>query len=217
MRPLSLSPSEQAILDILKRLAYGTEAQLVYWSKYHVSTVSRALSGLKAMRFVACEKALLPHIWYLTRKAGRLLQTALPSGLRKPSGAVMLHTVHRNQCEIVMREQYPEFRFMDKVPLYRIGLDPSKGEHAGFQDKHIIFVLLDDYLMGSDRISAALKRYHKKKGEYCTTPGRLRWPEVFDSFFIATTDRAQIERHRAWVNRRGIQAELLYIKPIWAF
>ncbi len=217
MKPLSLSPSERAILEILERLAFGTEEQLAYWSSYHVSTVSRALSGLKDMRFVACEKGLLPHIWYLTRKAGRLFQTALPSGLRKSSGAVMVHTVHRNQCEMVLREQYPSFRFMDKAPLYRLGLDPSKGEHAGFHDQNIIFVLLDDYLMGSDRIGAALKRPHKKRPEYCDASGALTWPDVFDYFFIATTDEVQMKRHRKWVDRKGIQAKFLCMKPVWAF
>lgn len=217
MKPLSLSPSEQSVLDRLKHLHYATEDQLVYWTHCHRSTVSRALSGLRDLRFVQVEKSLTPNIWHLTRKAARFLETPLPSGNRRSSGPVMTHTVHRNQCEILLRKDFRDFRFLNRPELYRLGLNPSHGEHAGLHAGKLFFLLLDDYLMGSDRIGQAVSRRHTAREKYCDRKISLNWSMVFKQFFVASTHQKQIGKHRRWMTRRGIEAQLLYMPPVWAF
>ncbi len=217
MRPVYLSPSQQTILNQIKRLVYATERQLEYWSGYTQSTVSKALSSLRAERLIQAEKGVLPNVWILTRSGSRALDVPLPSGFRKSSWSVMAHTCHRNQCEILLRESHSDFRFLEKSSLYRLGLNPSHGEHAGMQDGKIVFVLLDDYLMGSDRISTTLSRGHKKNEKYCDLKGAVNWRMVSHRFLVATTNKAQLEKHGRWINRRGLEAELFYLPPLWAF
>ncbi len=217
MKPVTLRPAEKVILKHIQRLGYATEEQLVYWSGYHVSTVSRALSSLRGIRMVKSEKAVLPNIWKLTWSGARVVEQSLSWNLRKPSWSVMAHTCHRNQCEMLLREQHPDFRFLDKASLFRIGLNPSHGEHAGVQDGKIVFVLLDDYLMGSNRISTTLSRRHRLNEKYCDLKISVNWSMIFKRFIVASTHEKQIKRHERFLQRKGLEAELLYVPPIWAY
>lgn len=217
MRPLAFRPAERAIVQNLQGLAYATQSQLSYWSGYSQTAMSLALSALREMRFVECEKGVTPNICYLSRKASRVSGITLPSGFRKSSWSVMAHTVHRNQCEILLRKKYSDFRFLDKLHLYRLGLNPSHGEHAGLQDGKIIFVLLDDYSMAPLRISQAILRRHSIKDKYCDLKASINWRMISHRFFVASTSKDQLTKHTRWITKKGIKAELLYLPPLWAF
>ncbi len=217
MMPGSLSPAERVILDHLKRLGYATQSQLEYWGKYSQTAMSLALSSLCARKFVRVEKKVRPNIWNLTWAGARVVDKPLPWSLRKPSWSVMAHIVRRNQCEMLLRETHADFRFLDKPALFRIGLNPSHGEHAGGQEGKIVFVLLDDYLMGSNRISTTLSRRHRLNEKYCDFKNTVTWSMIFKRFIVASTHEKQIERHERFLHRKGLQAELLYVPPIWAY
>lgn len=217
MMPGSLSPAERVTLDHLKRLGYATQSQLEYWGNYSQTAMSLALSSLCERKFVQVEKKVRPNIWNLTWAGARVVDKPLSWNIRKPSWSVMAHTVRRNQCEIILREQHPDFRFLDKASLFRIGLNPSHGEHAGVQDGKIVFVLLDDYLMGSNRISNTLSRRHRLNEKYCDLKISVNWSMIFKRFVLASTNPSQIKRHERFLQRKGLEAELLYVPPIWAY
>ncbi|MFQ5543874.1 MAG: hypothetical protein ACE5FY_05935 [Nitrospiria bacterium] len=217
MRLTCLSPTQQAILEGFKRLHYATVNQLHYWSGVTLAPVRKSLLSLQAAGYVECEKQVRPHVWKLSRTGSRLVAQPLPSGFRQPSWSVMAHTCHRNQVEMVLRKRLSSFMFLKKTALFRLGLNPSHGEHAGTQAGKIFLILLDDYLMGSDRITKVLSRAHRKNPKYCNLNRSVNWNMVINRYLVVTTDPHQKSLHERWIKKQNIQAELVYLPPLWAY
>lgn len=212
-----LSPTQQTILHNFKHLDYATVEQLQYWAGVSQAGVRKTLFFLQDAGLVDDEKQVTPHVWKLSRMGSRLVGQPLPSGFRQSSWSVMAHICHRNQVEIFLRESLSDFLFFKKTALLRLGLNPSHGEHAGKQDGKILFILLDDYLMGSDRITKVLSRAHKKNPKYCKLNRSVNWNMILNSYLVVTTDRYQQTKHERWIKKKGIEAELIYLPPLWAY
>ncbi len=217
MRLACLSPAQQTVLESFKRLGYATLNQVQYWSENTLAHVWRSLVYLQSGGLVECEKQVRPHVWKLSRMGSRLVGQPLPSGFRQSSWSVMAHICHRNQVEIFLRESLSGFQFLKKTALLRLGLNPSHGEHAGKQEGKILFILLDDFLMGSDRITRVLSRAHKKNPKYCKLNRSVNWSMVLNDYLVVTTDRYQQTKHERWINKKNIKAELIYLPPLWAY
>jgi len=212
-----LSPVQETVLEGLNRLNYATVTQLHYWSQVSLTAIRDGLAFLQEAGFVASEKQVKPHVWQLSFAGAHLVGRSLSSGLRQPSWSVMSHICHRNQVEIQLRRRYANFFFLKKTALFRLGLNPSHGEHAGVQAGKLFFVLLDDYLMGSNRITKVLSRDHRKHPKYCSLNKSVNWRMVLGRYLVVTTDLHQKSRHERWIQKQKINAELLYLPPLWHY
>jgi len=215
MRLKSLNKAQNAVLEGLTRLDFATVNQLQYWSGLTLAPIRKALVPLQEAKFIDAVKGIRPHIWFLTRAGARVMGEALPSGGRQPSWSVISHTCHRNQVEILLRQAGSDFKFLDKKSLLTFGLNPSFGEHGGLLDGKLAFVLLDDYLMGSNRIHRAAWRFHVTNPRYCDLNVALTWNRVYKRFLVATTDKRQEKKHARWIKRNHSHAELMYFPPLW--
>ena len=76
-------------------------------------------------------------------------------------------------------------------------------------------MLLDDYLMAPERISGSWQRRHAPKLKYWPDMTGRAWCDIVNRFWVVTTDTQQIERHRQWIARQGLLAEVRYLAPLW--
>lgn len=100
--------------------------------------------------------------------------------------------------------------------MLKQGFNPGHGEHAALDGAgKTWFVLLDDYLMGPERIKRAWTRRH--------VPSRKNWPdqtgrkmcEVAQGFLVVSTDEQNAQIHRARILKERLPADVLTIKPLW--
>lgn len=215
MIPSVLTYTQRAVLEILAQSHFVTEAQLGYWVGKGMPTISKALHFLSEARLVSAQSQVRPMIWHLTHMGSRVTGTALPAGRRHPSWSVMAHACHVNQTEIYFRSRFPKFRFFSRGDLMKMGLNPAHGEHAGIAEKEFLFILIDDYLMGSDRISWSLIRPHKRNVKYCPEPIQSSWKRVLNQLMVISTDKAQAESHQKWIEKKGISGEIIYVPALW--
>ena len=214
--PPALSDLQHRILTTLGRVGFATEAQLAYWGGVQVPAVSKALAKLVEARFVVGEAQVRPVIFRLTHAGARVARTRVASGRRYPSWSVMAHAGHTNQTEIALRARYPGLQFFDRLTLLKQGFNPAFGEHAGVDAGGVSsLVLVDDYLMGSERISRVWTRRHRPARAYWPAGTGREWREVVQRFIVATTDGRQAEAHTAWITDQGIPADVMTIKALW--
>lgn len=215
MIPSVLNYTQRSVLENLAQSHFATEGQLSYWVGIGVPTISKALHFLSEARLVSAQSRVRPMIWHLTHAGIRVTGTTLPAGRRHPSWSVMAHACHTNQIEIYLRGCFPKFKFFSRKELMKMGLNPAHGEHAGVAGKEFLFVLVDDYLMGSERISWSLVRSHKRSVRYCPDPVQLNWSRILNRFIIAATDEVQAQKHRKWIEKKGITGEIVYVPALW--
>ena len=87
---------------------------------------------------------------------------------------------------------------------------PGHGEHGAVDGSGTSwFVLLDDFLMGSERIARAWRRRHTPNAKYGPDPTGRAWGEVAQRFLVVTTDWAQAELHRTRILRDRLPAEIM--------
>lgn len=217
-RPIQLSITQRALLDVLGRLQYATLHQLVYWLTPQQPTVTKTLQRLEAARLVSVERSCRPNIYSATLTGLRVANLPMPVSRRCPSWSVMAHHCHRNAAEIRLREHYPEFYFQPRHDLYALGLSPAHGEHFGKDgDGHSALVLLDDYLMQSERIGHAWTRPHTPNTRYYDLgTGRVRhWRDIAQRYILAVTDRIQYERHKTYIHQHRLDTALLFVAGLW--
>jgi len=217
-RPVQLSETQRDLLTVLARLRFATVSQLVYWVAPLQPTVTKTLKRLEGYGFVAVERSCRPHIFSATSLGLRTvgLKDAAKKGFI--SWSVMAHHCHRNAAEIRLREHFRDFTFQSRRSLYAMGLSPAHGEHYGQNGQgEGALVLLDDYLMQSERIGHAWIRPHTPNTRYydLTTGCVKRWRDVASSYVLAVTDRIQYETHKAYVQKHRLDTALLYVEGLW--
>lgn len=214
----SLSPSQNAALLSLKRLGFATVDQLQYWSHFSDRQLRKSLISLEAQGFVTAEKMVKPYVWRLGHFGARIMEASMPSGKRPSSWSVTSHACHLNRVEIFLREDFSNFKFLSKKELFPLGLNPSFGEHGGWVgQEEMLLLLLDDHRMPSYRISRTLLREHKRNRKYCALYRAVNWAHKLKKFVIVTTERSQEKKHARWIKRHKIEADLVYLPPIWAY
>lgn len=217
-RPIQLSTNQRALLAVLSRLQFATLEQLVYWLEPKQPTITKTLKRLTANGLVNVERSCRPHIYFATVTGLRAAGLPMPGSRRRPSWSVMAHHCHRNAAEIRLREHYRNFTFQPRQTLYAMGLSPAHGEHYGQdQDGQGALVLLDDYLMQSERIPHAWTRAHTPNTRhYDLATGRVRhWCDVTQRYILAVTDRIQYERHKAYIRQHRLDTALLFVAGLW--
>lgn len=207
---------DHEILTTLGRLMFATANQLAYWCDTTPLAIYKRLPVLVAENLIAGEEHARPAIWRLTFAGGRRVNKPMPAGRRHASWSVMAHACHRNASEISLRESRRGFRFLDRLTLLKSGLNPAFGEHAGNDESDLsTFVLVDDYMMGSDRIARSWQRRHKPNPKYWPDPAGRVWRELAQDYLVVCTDEHHAERHRDWLASQSIPAEVLTIDPLW--
>lgn len=216
MKPAALLPLERAILERLAILHFATLPQLAVMCGADYTRVSRMATRLDEFGLIEVEHHARPKIYRISRPGSDVVGLPPPSGRRLPSWSVMAHACHRNAFALAMADQVPGFRLLSRLALLKQGFNPGHGEHAATDDAGAAwFILLDDFLMGSDRIARAWRRRHSPNQKYWPDPTGRTWAEVVQKFVVVTTDDAQAEKHRARILRDRLPAEVMTIKPLW--
>lgn len=216
MRPATLPQLQKRILEQLAAVHFATQSQLAAMCGAAQPNVSVATTALYNLGLIEGELFAKPRIFYISRAGCDLLGVPPPSGRRLPSWSVMAHACHRNEVAAVLASATPGFRFLSRPTLYRQGFNPGHGEHGATDDAGgAWFVLLDDFLMGSDRIARAWTRRHTPNRKYWPDHTGRAWCDVVQKFLVATTDEGQAERHRTRIGRERLPAEVMTIKPLW--
>ncbi len=211
-------PLEQKIITVLSRLQFATRDQIAYWCETKPITVFVRLTALEKQGLVASDKANKPNIWRVKNIAAKIMQTTVPSGGRPASWSVMAHACHRNEVEILLarKKESAGFRFLDRVYLWKRGLNPGHGEHAGVDAaKQAYLVLIDDYYMKPERIAHTWERVHHPPKKVFAGNRALTWSKIVHKFIVVSNDAFRAEQHAAWIKKHKIPATVMTIKNLW--
>ena len=214
----SITPAKEGVLVALAKLKYATVPQVAYWSspERHHSRTYALLTSLIDMGLVKRHDVLQPHIFSLSREGFRVIGEPPPQGSRQESWSVLTQQCHANEAEIRLRHHYEDFEFLPNSDLYRMGLNPAIAEHGGKSDDHLIYVLVDDYNMQSERLSRVKYRSHKPKLSYFDLSKPIpNWSSIASLFICAITSETQYELHKAYLIKHKLEIALLKIEALW--
>ncbi len=215
-RSPTLPKVQNFILERLAQVQYATSPQLQQLSGVQQPAISKAIKELLEAGLIDGSLLTRPMILYLTLVGGQLLGVSLPAGRRYASWSVMAHACHVNELQALMQEQHAGFRFLSRVELLKQGLNPAFGEHGAIDEEGTAwFVLLDDYLMTSDRITRSWTRRHTPSKKYWADPTGRVWNAVAQRFVVACTDEQHAARHREWILKTSFPATVILMKPLW--
>ena len=120
------------------------------------------------------------------------------------------------RVEEVMVKKHSGFRFLTREKLFKHGLNPAFGEHGAMDEEgKAWFVLLDDYLMTSDRITRSWTRRHTPNLKYWPDHTGRAWCDVAQRFLVVSTDDQHAARHRKWILNHRLPAEVMRLTPLW--
>jgi len=213
----ALSSLQEKILEALVQRHFATPGQLQTLCAAQKWDISRSVDALHSLELVDVHSMVRPHICCLTNRGAAVLNSALPSGGRRPSWSVMAHACHRNAFEIAMREKHSRFRFFPRLALLKQRLNPAHGDHAALIDDTSTtwYVLLDDYLMPPKRLTHRWTREHRPSVRHAQPGPRRRWRDVANAFVVVCTDEKHAARHRAVIARDRLPAEVYELEAIW--
>ena len=215
-RPPTMPRLQNLILEQLAQLQYATPPQLKRLCGSQQPDISRAVTALTEAGLIDGSLQTRPMILHLTSLGAKLLNVSLPAGKRHASWSVMAHACHLNELQQMMVNQHAGFRFLSRVELLKQGLHPAFGEHGAFDGKgRSWFVLLDDYLMTSDRITRSWTRRHAPNQKHWHDPTGRAWRDVVQRFLVVATDEEHAARHRQWIVESELPAEVMLLKSLW--
>jgi hypothetical protein len=215
-RSPTLPDLQHRILERLADVRFSTNAQLASWCKVQPPAITKAVQRLIDFGLVEGSLITRPMILHLSYAGGQILNKPQPYERRYTSWSVMAHACHANVVQEMMLEKHPGFRFLSREALLKQGFNPGHGEHAAVDDTGIAwFVLLDDFLMGSDRIARAWTRRHTPNRKYWPDHTGRAWCEVVQRFLVACTDEQHSLRHRKWILKNKLPAEVMQLSPLW--
>ena len=215
-RPPTLPKLQNLILEQLVKVLFATNRQLASLCAAKASNTSNALKELINIGLIDGFLHSRPMILHLTPAGCRLMGVPMPSGRRQASWEVMAHACHRNAAAEMLAARHDGFKFLSRLTLLKQGFNPGHGEHGAVDDTGTAwFVVLDDYLMGSDRIKRAWTRRHVPNQKYWPDPTGRKMSEVAQEFLVVSTDEANAERHRARILKEGLPADVLTLKALW--
>jgi hypothetical protein len=215
-RSASLLPLQKRILDHLSKNAFATPEQLGRLCNSKAPNISTAVKMLLNVGLIDGSLLTRPMILHLTHAGGRLLDVPMPSGRRHASWSVMAHACHLNAAGEILATEHNGFRFMSRLTMLKQGLNPGHGDHGAMDDSGTSwYVLLDDYMMGSDRIKRSWTRRHTPSRKYWPDHTGRAWCDVAQRFLVISTDTDHAERHREWILKDQLPADVMLIKPLW--
>lgn len=215
-RSPTLPKLQNLILEQLAQVQYATSAQLQHLCGAQQPDISRAVTALIDAGLIDGRLLTRPMILHLTPISGKLLGIKLPARRQQASWSVMAQACHLNELQALMHKKHAGFRYLSRVQLLKQGFNPAFGEHAAIDDAGTSwFVLLDDYQMTSDRISRAWTRRHTPSRKYWPDPTGRTWCDVAQRFLVVSTDEQHMVRHREWILKTSLPADVMHIKPLW--
>jgi hypothetical protein len=215
-RSASLLPLQKRILDHLSKNAFATPEQLGRLCNSKAPNISTAVKMLLNVGLIDGSLLTRPMILHLTHAGGRLLDVPMPSGRRHASWSVMAHACHLNAAGEILATEHNGFRFMSRLTMLKQGLNPGHGDHGAMDDSGTSwYVLLDDYMMGSDRIKRSWTRRHTPSRKYWPDHTGRAWCDVAQRFLVISTDTDHAERHREWILKDQLPADVMLIRPLW--
>ena len=215
-RPPTLPKLQSRILERLGQAHFATSQQLATWCRVDARRISDSVQALLNVNLIDGSLITRPMILHLTPAGGRLMDKPLLSGRWHASWPVMAHYCHRNAAAEMLAARYPGFDFLSRQDLLKAGFNPGHGEHAAKDAAgKSWFVLLDDYLMGPDRIKRSWTRRHVPNQKYWPDSTGRRMCEVAQGFLVVSTDEKNAEVHRARILKDQLPADVLTIKPLW--
>lgn len=205
---------------------FATPAQLAAFCDVQMPAISKATKLLQSQSMIVTEEGFRPAVLRLSFKGARMMGKVLSSGKRSPSAAVQQHACHRNEAALILSKEYAGFQWTPKTQILAHGLRPALGEHGAIDNEgRAHLVLLDDYLMSSDRILRSWTRRHAPDTNHYPVHNGQRWCDLANNFVIATTDTEQAKRHQQWItnyNKNGREGddglpeiEIITIAPLW--
>ena len=218
--------TRDGIMEQLAINEFATPAQLAALCQVQLPAISKAIKQLQTQSMIVTEPGFRPSVLRLSFKGARMLGKRLPSGKRSPSAAVQQHACHRNEAALVLSEKYEGFQWTPKSQLLSHGLRPALGEHAATDAEGCAhLVLLDDYLMTSDRILRSWTRRHTPDTRHYPVHIGQRWCDLANNFVIVTTSEDQAHRHQTWIEQhhkkvrqgdaRLPDIDIVAIDPLW--
>lgn len=199
-----LTETQRAALGALAAWRAATIDQLAQLVDITPRGLRMALAPLAELGAIALHniEAASPTIVELRHAGARLAGITLPSNRVLLSWATLTHQCRRNELELRLRAKFPG-RFLTRIELFRLGLNPSVAEHGyRLDDGRLWCVILDDYGMTAGsrgRVSRSWSRAHTPRPAYYPDPSSTRWNERADGLVIATLSRDQAERHRRYM------------------
>lgn len=215
-RSASLPVAQKRVLEQLARVQFATPQQLARLANLQTSHTSVAIKELMNAGLLDGALQARPMILFLTTAGGRLLGVPMPSGRRRASWSVMAHACHLTAAAEMLAGQHVGFQFLSRHVLLTQGFNPGHGEHGAIDASGTAwFVLLDDYMMGSDRISRSWTRRHAPNRRYWPDHTGKAWCDVVQRFLVVCTDGDHAERHRQWVLKESLPADVAVIGTLW--
>jgi hypothetical protein len=215
-RPPTLPKLQNLILEQLVKVRFATNRQLASMCGAQAPNTSNALKGLLNIGLIDGFLHSRPMILYLTPAGCRLMGAPMPPGRHHASWSIMAHACHRNAAAEDLAARHPGFYFLSRPTLLKQGFNPGHGEHAAIDGAgKTWFVLLDDCLMGSDRIKRSWTRRHVPSKKYWPDATGRKMCEVAQGFLVVSTDEDNAERHRARILKDGLPADVLTLKALW--
>jgi hypothetical protein len=215
-RNQALPVLQKKILDTVAAVQFVTAEQLEYFCNDYQPNISRALRDMLDTKWLDAQINAKPRIYYLTLAGARMIGATLPAGKRYASWSVMAHACHFTEAVRMLEGKKGGFRPVTRLELLKQGFNPAFGEHAGIDAAgETVFLLLDDYLMGSDRIKHSWERRHTPNMKYFPDHTGARWCDVAHRYVLVTTDEGQADRHRRMIQKEALPADVDLIKPLW--
>lgn len=212
-----LTRRTRLLLNLLLRLQVATVAQLQYWFRgSHESSLSRLCSQLAITGYLKINQKKKPYAIKLASKGARYLQTDCKTDW--PSFAATQQIVLKNDVEIALRKTFGNIIYLKRPTLWRLGLNPGIGEHAFRFGDQLFFVLIDDYLMESNRISHCLSRAHTPHEQYYDVTqagGSSTWADYADRVVVFSCDEDHLEQHQTYLEKQTIKADCHYLPATW--
>lgn len=219
--------TRENIMDVLSQNDFATPAQLASFCGVQLPAICKATQQLAAKSLIVVESGFKPSILRLSCTGARTMDKALTSGKRTPSASVQQHACHRNEVGMVLAAKYPGFAWTPRLQLFKHGLRPAIGEHGAVDAANQAYlVMLDDYVMASNRILRTWTRRHAPDMNYYHDHTGRRWCDLANHFIVATTSEKQAERHRKWITRynkdckspdaRLPDIEVVCVEPLWS-
>lgn len=218
-----LSQLNEAMLTLLARLRFATAQQLKTWlSVEAMSSIRRAAQRLELLGLVEINKELKPFVYRLSRSGCNLMGERYFRNWHSVSA--MQQILLRNEVEIELKKEDSAASVATRSQLTQLGLHPAHSEYAFMMpNKRSLFelVVIDDYLMQSNRIIHKWHRAHLKSSQIAEPTSLKSWSQVCDAYRIYTVTDFQYEKHRNYLAqgieqaRFAMSASVHLIEPIW--
>jgi len=215
---------EGDLLEALRHYRYLTLIQASTYLNKNIKLITAGFEALKSLGLVNIGSEYSPYYYELTPRAFALFDMKIPK--RYTSANAIHQHLMRNKIEIEMQAVEPSAKFVQRKSCIEKGLYPAVGEHflffkrKGVGEGEFSLVLIDDYLMASNRIYHALTRIHFKEKTSRSENHKLMWTDFIQTMFIYTTNPQQKKNFERFISKHHKTLPLadIYVRetsPIW--